>query len=186
MKTNINQARWLTLLIGLLASFGSIAIFLNPIDSFKSFTLVLGYLTLFMGITKTLRYFTSSVFTSELPLFKGIINIIFGLIIIFNTELTLVTILFLIGYWIFVDSVLEIIDAFRYRKMRVEYWWLSLVNGIIGAILGFLMIGDLNLSTFYLTLVISFKLLSTGINMIMLFFIITKYYRQFDKFDHNL
>lgn len=97
MKTNINQARCLTLLIGLLASFGSIAIFLNPIDSFKSFTLVLGYLTLFMGITKTLRYFTSSVFTSELPLFKGIINIIFGLIIIFNTELTLVTILFLIG-----------------------------------------------------------------------------------------
>lgn len=185
MQRNINQARWLTLIMGALACIGSFLIIRNPLESFHKITLILGYATILIGITEILRYFTSSVFTSELPLFKGLINIIFGLIIILNSEVTMLTILILIGFWIFVDSIIEIIDSFRYKRMGVEFWWISLINGIIGSILGILMIGDLNLSTFYLTLVISFKLLSTGLNMITLFFIISKYYHHFESFSNR-
>lgn len=74
-----------------------------------------------------------------LILIRGLAAIVFGLVAFFWPGLTITTLAILFGIYVLVDGVFGVADAIRYRD-RVEKWWLWLIEGALGVVVGALML----------------------------------------------
>jgi len=70
---------------------------------------------------------------------RGIIAVLFGLVAIFLPGITLDILVLLVGAFFFVDGILSIIGSFGNRMVE-NRWWLSLLEGIAGVLVGILTI----------------------------------------------
>ncbi len=74
---------------------------------------------------------------SGVILFRGILAILFGLIALFWTGLTIKTIVVLFAIYASLSGIIMIIGSFS-AKDHHEKWWIYLLNGILGIIIGVL------------------------------------------------
>ncbi len=74
-----------------------------------------------------------------LLLIRGLAAIAFGFAAFFWPGLTIASLAILFGIYVLVDGVFGVIDSIRYRD-RLERWWLWLLEGVLGVILGALML----------------------------------------------
>ena len=72
-------------------------------------------------------------------IFRGIVAVLFGLAAILLPGITLELLVLLVGAFFFVDGVLAIVGSFGTRKVE-ERWWVSLLEGIAGVLIGILAI----------------------------------------------
>ncbi len=67
--------------------------------------------------------------------FRGIIAVLFGLAAILLPGITLDILVLLIGAFFFVDGIMSIVTSFGSRRVE-QRWWLSLLEGIAGVLIG--------------------------------------------------
>lgn len=72
-----------------------------------------------------------------LLLVRGIAAILFGVAAFAWPGLTVAVLVLLFGAWVFVDGAFAIADSIRYRD-RIDKWWLWLLDGVFGVIVGLL------------------------------------------------
>ena len=72
-----------------------------------------------------------------LPLLRGVLAILFGVMAFAWPGLTLSLLVLLFGAYALVDGVFAVVSAIRYRD-RLERWWLWLVQGVLGIVFGVL------------------------------------------------
>ena len=72
-----------------------------------------------------------------LLLLRGIAAIVFGIAAFAWPGLTIAVLVMVFGAYVLVDGVLGIVDSIRYRE-RLTNWWLWLLDGILGVIVGLL------------------------------------------------
>jgi uncharacterized membrane protein HdeD (DUF308 family) len=70
---------------------------------------------------------------------RGIIAILFGLAAILLPGITLELLVLLVGAFFFADGVLALVGSFGTRRVE-EHWWVSLLEGITGILIGILAI----------------------------------------------
>lgn len=101
------------------------------------------YLIAFMAILRginlisarsNLNRFTVSSHTWMLVI--GIIDIIIGIFILFNSFEALVALPFVLAVWFIIESIGIIVIAFRVRELSTGRFILGLILGIIGIVLG--------------------------------------------------
>jgi uncharacterized membrane protein HdeD (DUF308 family) len=68
-------------------------------------------------------------------LIRGIIAVLFGLAAILWPGLTVLFLVALFGVYAFIDGVVDVVAAFRESK-TVQYWWLLLLEGLVGIVIG--------------------------------------------------
>ena len=68
---------------------------------------------------------------------RGIIAVIFGLAALFWPRLTLLVLIYIFGVYALVDGIITIYLAFQERNMQTN-WWMVLLEGIAGVIVGIL------------------------------------------------
>jgi len=68
---------------------------------------------------------------------RGIIGILFALLLLFWTKEVLEVLVFIFGFFVLLDGIVSIIGAFG-AKGEHEEWWIYLLRGIIGIIVGVL------------------------------------------------
>jgi uncharacterized membrane protein HdeD (DUF308 family) len=68
-------------------------------------------------------------------LIRGIIAVLFGLAAILWPGLTVLLLVALFGVYAFIDGVVDVVAAFRESK-TVPHWWLLLLEGLVGIIIG--------------------------------------------------
>src|SRR5258708_37177945 len=66
---------------------------------------------------------------------RGILAVIFGILVIALPGLALTSLVLLIGAYMFVDGILAIAGSLTHRE-QYQHWWLTLIEGIIGVIAG--------------------------------------------------
>src|ERR1041385_4047839 len=71
------------------------------------------------------------------PVIRGIIAIIFGIIALAYPGLTVATLVIFFGAWVLVDGVFRVIGAIGHRASDPEWGW-HLIIGIVGIIIGLL------------------------------------------------
>lgn len=66
---------------------------------------------------------------------RGLIAVIFGVVALFWPRLTIALLLLLFGIYVAIDGIIAIIASVRLRK-RHKDWWLELLQGVVGLIIG--------------------------------------------------
>jgi len=92
---------------------------------------------------------------------RGVLAIIFGIMIIAWPAIALQTLVLLFGAYVLVDGIFAIVHAFSHREYR--HWWVTLLEGIVGIIAGLLTFFMPGITALSLVLVIGAYALVTGI-----------------------
>lgn len=71
----------------------------------------------------------------HIVLFRGILAILFGLLIWMSPAISLVTLILLFGGFAFTDGILGIFSAVNGREHHPD-WWILLFSGLIGVLMG--------------------------------------------------
>lgn len=95
-------------------------------------------------------------------LVRGIIAIVFGVLLWFLPEISLVTLVLLFGIYVLADGILGIWTAFTGRK-RHEDWWVLLLWGVVGVGIGLLTFFVPRLTALALLFYIAIWAIATGI-----------------------
>ena len=95
-------------------------------------------------------------------LIRGLISIIFGVMVLVWPGLALTSLIWVLAAYIFVDGIYAIISAFSHRD-HYRHWWLTLIEGLIGVVAGVLAFLYPGITELTLLYVIAFWAIFTGI-----------------------
>jgi len=131
------NATWL-IVLGILTVILGIMAIARPMISGMAVTLFIGGLLTFMGVLQIIAAFKSGQWGSGIVgTLIGGLSIAAGLLLIFRPIAGLATLTLFLAAYFLVDGIFEIITAF---KMKPEQGWgWMLFNGIVAALLGFLL-----------------------------------------------
>lgn len=73
----------------------------------------------------------------------GVFELLLGFYLIFNPEMSLTFLPTLFSVWFIADSIRSIILAFRLRDFKKDWYWLYLILGVLGVVLGIFLISNL-------------------------------------------
>lgn len=103
------------ILEGILFGIIGILFFINPIESYFSFTIVAGIMLIIVGIFTIVRAFKST--EKAYYIFSGIINILFGFIVWLTPISTTETLILFYGIWAVIRGVYLFIISIKRKKI---------------------------------------------------------------------
>ncbi|HLR20482.1 MAG TPA: DUF308 domain-containing protein [Tissierellaceae bacterium] len=175
MKKSLNTARWISLFLGILLFALGFMFFANPKESLITLSTWIAFIFILAGVLRIIRYFTDGVFHTGSFLITSILDIVLGILMIASNPSTALALGTLISFWITFSSIAEIAISIDLKKVGVSTWWIGLLTGILGIILGISMIRDPLLSSIY----IGSYIVLYGVTFITTFFGITSITKRF-------
>lgn len=137
VDTPSSPNRWLAVLAGIVAILFGLYAFAMPgltlaslVFVFAIFAIVEALILLFGGIM------AGSEMGSARWILIGaaVVTLILGILAIWNPIGVVLTVTFLVGLWAFVLGLFQVFAGIADRS--ASYWWLTLISGIIGVIVG--------------------------------------------------
>jgi uncharacterized membrane protein HdeD (DUF308 family) len=98
---------------------------------------------------------------------RGVLAILFGVIAFISPPVTIAALVLLFGAWALVDGVFDIVAAIQHRTMD-RSWWLTILEGIVGIVVGLLALAFPDVAAGALLLLISAWSIVTGVIEIFL------------------
>lgn len=163
---SLKNAKWISLLIGILLIISGIIFFSRPIASLMSLVNILSIILIIIGVLRIIRYFTDRMFKSGAFLVGGILDILLGILIMYNQPFSVVAFTTFLGFWQIISGVSEIAISIDLKKFNLPRWWLGIISGILGIIIGFMFINNPASSSIYIAVYLIFY----GITFISTFF----------------
>lgn len=99
-------------------------------------------------------------------LVEGLIDTLFGVILLVNLGATALAIPIVISFWAMFRGVMLVVDSFSYKKMGMSDWWGFLLLGILAAVFGVLMLTNLGPTAIATGWMIGIMLLAIGISAV--------------------
>ena len=93
----------------------------------------------------------------------GIIDLLFGSILLSNPALSAATLPFVVGFWIIIYGVMAFVDSFASKKAGQSNWWLGTLNGLLAVIIGFFITNNVLAGMFAITWWMGFGFMLAGI-----------------------
>lgn len=175
MNKKLFKNWWLLLIAGILFVILGISYIAAPGAALITTGMFIGIMILISGIAIT-SYALSLSGTAGWGwrLLEGIIDILLGIIILWNPFASALLIPISIGIWAVVRGLILSIDSFFYKKAGVNDWWGFLLLGILAIIFGIIVLGNIAASAIVTGWMIGIMLLSIGIAGIFYAFKIKK------------
>ena len=166
MKTS--KKIWLCIAGILLIALG-VYFIINPNITLVSAAWVLGFLTLFTGISKLVFTFRTQAFipNSGTRMLSALLDIFFGCFFLFHLMGTAVSLPFVFVIWVIMEGISVIVLSFDYKKIGFPYWWTLLLLGIIGVVLGILGLKNMDVTAVTLSVLISIAVILFGVAHIL-------------------
>lgn len=163
---NENGFGWGSLILSVLFFVASWTTFQHPISTLVTLGIAFGVIAIVQGIQAIASYFELKGATASNPWYLILIGIIDGLVgfyLVFNPSVSVTLLPILFAIWFIVDSIMNIVLAFRLKGTRNNWFWLRFILGIIGIVLGLVLIGNIFLAIVSITYLIGFYFLVAGI-----------------------
>lgn len=148
-----------TLIFGILMILGGLYALFNPLSALIAVALYLGILFIAMGIGYVASYRTIQ---SGSILALGIIDILIGILLVFNLGATAASLPFVLGLWALLVGGIQIILAIQFKKMEIPTWSWRMGAGILGVVFGLLMFIYPILGALTITILIGASLITFG------------------------
>lgn len=177
---------WVSPLVGIIAIFLGLWCISNPGETLA----VLGILFIAGFLISGFFEIIFSILNRNIlkgwgwTLASGIINILFGLILLSIPIGTIAVLLFLVGFWVMFQSIWSISSAIELQRNGIKGWGWLLAFGILGLILSFILIVNPVFAATFIIYLLAFTLLSYGIMRIYLGFKLKSVHKVFDDLDN--
>ena len=125
------------ILEGILFGIIGILFFINPIESYFSFTTVAGIMLILIGIFTIIRAFKTT--EKAYYIFSGIINILFGIIAWFTPISTTETLILFYGVWALIRGIYLLIMSIKRKNIGFNT---NTLYNVVLIILGLLILSN--------------------------------------------
>lgn len=137
-----NYLEKLFIIEGIILGIIGILFFTRPIQSLLAFTSICGTLIIIYAVMRIIRGWSTD--SKILYLILGIIDILFGLILLFYPIPTIENLILFFGIWALIRGIYNLIVSFKYHRfgmnMETLYNALAIIFGLIIAINPFVVI----------------------------------------------
>lgn len=166
MKTS--KKVWLCITGILLIALGVYCI-MKPNFTLVSVAWVLGFLTLLTGISKMMFTFRTQAFipNSGTRMLSALLDVFFGCFFLFNLMSTAVTLPFVFALWVIIEGISVVVLSFDYKKVGFPSWWALLLLGLVGIVLGFLGLKNMEATAVSLSVLIGIAVILFGVAHIL-------------------
>ena len=178
--TKLIKNWWLLLIAGIAYIILGFLVWNHPGETLLVAAIYIGIILLISGISQTVMAIRERDGMEKWGLYLafGLIDLVLGAIFLFNPIATAVAFTLVLGIWFLFRGIMEIVNSFRLKKEGMDYWWLSLVSGIVIAVLGFMITGKPLSGALALVTLISFAFWFKGVIMIIISFGVRKVKRK--------
>jgi len=178
----IGKKIWLCISGILLIALG-VYFIINPNITLVSAAYVLGFLTLATGIFKLVFTFRTQAFmpNSGTRMLSALLDIFFGCFFLFNLLGTAASLPFVFAIWVIIEGVSVIVASFDYKKVGFPYWWALLLFGIVGVVLGFFGLKNMEATAVTLSTLISIAVILFGLAHILAVAGVTRFEKNIEK-----
>lgn len=169
--------RWISLIVGVLLLIFSFTLLSNPVSGLVAAAVFLGIIFLMHGIGEISMYFSlPHDDRSAWLLISGLVSFIFGVwtLTAQGTASLVVTLPFILATWVLFFGVLRIVASISLRAFSPQLSTVSLVLGIIGVVLGFILLHHPTIGDFIISSVVFAIFICQGIGSITNFFLFKK------------
>lgn len=139
MAQDKGKLKWSSLIMGTLLLIVAVIIFSYPVKNFYTLTWLIGLLILINGVIQLLFRRAARVLAgsgSGLIIVIGIIDIIFGLLVIFNVGASSTFFIFMFAAWFIVSSVIGLMTISKQSRLK----GLSIIVNVLGLLLGIILL----------------------------------------------
>lgn len=137
MNRKAERSSFWLLFVGLLMIGMGVYVWLHPVEAIEALGLYLGITFLVSGVAFLLSFFSGA---SSWNLAQGILEIILGILFIFDMGVTLVTIPVIIAFWGLFIGVLALTAAYHLFEMGGPQWIWSFISGLFGILFCFIVL----------------------------------------------
>lgn len=155
---------WLAITGALLVILGVLCI-IKPISTLMAVAWLVGLITLCSGISKFIfalqtRYMLPN---TGGRLLSALIQVMIGVLFLCNSFFAIDVLAIVFAMWILMESILLSVQSFDYKKAGYSGWWLMLIFGIAGIVLGIFGLRAPIITAGSLSVVIGIAIIDIGI-----------------------
>jgi uncharacterized membrane protein HdeD (DUF308 family) len=172
LKTVIDSIKhwYIPLIIGIVLVLTGIYVFATPLASYLALSVIFSISFLLSGILQVIFSVSNR---EELDswgwyLAAGILYTLFGLLLVSYPGISIVTLPFIIGFYVLSHSVSALGWAFDLKNLGIQNWGTIALIGVLGIIFSFILIWNPSLAGLSLVIWTGLALVFAGIASIML------------------
>lgn len=139
MVQDNGKLKWSSLIMGTLLLIVAVIIFSYPVKNFYTLTWLIGLFILINGVIQLLFRRAARALSgsgSGLIVVIGIIDIIFGLLVIFNVGASSTFFIFMFAAWFIVSSIIGLMTISKQSRLK----GLSIIVNVLGLLLGIILL----------------------------------------------
>lgn len=139
MAQDNNKLKWSSLIMGTLLLIVAVIIFSYPVKNFYTLTWLIGLFILINGVIQLLFRRAARALAGSgtgLIMIIGIIDIIFGLLVMFNVGASSTFFIFMFAAWFIVSSIIGLLTISKQSRLK----GLSIIVNILGLLLGMILL----------------------------------------------
>jgi uncharacterized membrane protein HdeD (DUF308 family) len=180
MKTSTKI--WLCIAGLLLVILGVLCI-AKPDITLISAAWVLGCFTLLSGVTKLVFTFQTQAFlpNSGTRALGALLDIFFGCFFLFNILGTAVSLPVVFAIWVMIEGVIIAVQSLDYKRVGFPMWWVLLLLGVGGAVLGFFGLKNLDVTAGVLSIIIGLGIIANGLAYILAVIGVNRFEKRIDN-----
>jgi uncharacterized membrane protein HdeD (DUF308 family) len=180
MGTNTAKSWYLFLVFGILFILMGIWVLVTPVSSFIALSIFFALTFLVVGILEIIYAISNGKAIDHWGwnLAGGILDLILGVILVSHPHLSMIFLIFYIGFALFFRSVMTIGSAIHLNKQDIRNWGWVLVIGILGLIFSFLLLWNPALTGLAIVIYLGVAFIFIGISQLILSFRLKQWKNQ--------
>lgn len=134
-----SRFNWSALLLGIIAVFASVIAFSDPGANLLAVTFILGVAVLFRGIVQIWSKWalkTIPGLNTTLLLVVGILNVIFGVLLLGNLWVGVMLLPMLFAIWFTLESIFGLANTGFAKRIGAGYYWFRIILCLLGIVIG--------------------------------------------------
>lgn len=135
----LKRSSWTDIVISIIFVFFGILLIVKPNEMISAISIIFGLIFIAMGILKLIEYFASDDKPDYL-LSLALILVVFGVIILFCSDVILSVFRVLLGVWIILAGVMDFQTTLIWKEVKSPYWTASLIISMAMIVAGIVVI----------------------------------------------
>ena len=167
-----------TLVVSVLLLILAILLIVKPVTALRAVIMFLGCIVVLDGVIHIVSYVSSTpeFKAMSFELIQGILGLVFGFGAIFNPDVVVSFLPFIVGIWIICEGIIKFQFAFNIKSAQIGNWMLLLLLSIATVVFGFIVIFNPFGTAIAITALAGiFLLISEIINIIEAIYVIVKF-----------
>ena len=112
---------------------------------------------------------------------SALLDIFFGCFFLFNILGTAISLPVVFAIWVMVEGIVIAVQSFDYKAVGFPQWWVLLILGVCGAVLGFFGLRNLDVTAGVLSTIIGLGIIANGLAYILAVVGVNRFEKKTDE-----